>query len=156
MARRRVAKPTAEEFAASLPDRIVECRAWGHMFRPFIVDRDSKHHQLIAVLRCRSCGSKKPITLSEMGNILKSHINYVKDYFPEEKIELGRSRDVFRTESFGREETKADQKRRIERAKKKRPAKVKAKPDPGTEPEAEAESDAESSESQPRRLRAVK
>jgi hypothetical protein len=148
MARRRVARPTAEDFAASLPDSIVECRAWGHMFRPYTVDRDTKNHHLIAVLRCRSCGSKKPVTLSDAGNMLRSHINYVKGYFPEEKIELGRARDVFRTESFGREETKADQRARMARAKRK--PKVKAEPDPGTDPDAEAEA-----AKPPRRLRVV-
>jgi hypothetical protein len=68
------------EWAETLPDAFLQCRDFGHTFRPFRAWLDSAMNCYQRVLRCGRCKTERRQALSFRGEILSSTYAYEDGY----------------------------------------------------------------------------
>jgi len=68
------------EWAADLPDEYLECRDYGHKFKPWAIRFDEEHNAYVRVARCASCKSTRPEWLGLGGSRDKANISYRDGY----------------------------------------------------------------------------
>jgi hypothetical protein len=97
-------QPTFDEVAAwqrSLPTEYLQCRDFGHLWRPTTVHYDPADRTYTQTMRCGRCLTERDRTLSISGAILASQYHYVSGYSaPSGTGQLGTvGRDHLRLES---------------------------------------------------------
>lgn len=103
----RVAQPASDEinaetFAATLTDRFLQCRDFGHNWRPLTVDYDRKSRSYYRQLRCVSCRTIRKQLLDGSGHVVTNSYAYADGYLTHHFQRGTYSRDVFRAEALTR------------------------------------------------------
>jgi len=73
-------KRDVADWAAELPDEYLECRDYGHKFKPWAIRFDDEHNAYVRVARCASCKSTRPEWLGLGGAREKANISYRDGY----------------------------------------------------------------------------
>ena len=73
-------KRDVADWAAELPDEYLECRDYGHKFKPWAIRFDDEHNAYVRVARCASCKSTRPEWLGLGGAREKANIAYRDGY----------------------------------------------------------------------------
>lgn len=90
---------SADRFAHDLSDRFLQCRDFGHNWRPWTVDFDRKAKSYFRQLRCVSCKTVRSQLLDSSGHVLTNSYKYPDGYIAH--LQPGTySRDVFRAEGL--------------------------------------------------------
>jgi hypothetical protein len=109
----RFAKPSdVEKFAVTLKEQYLQCRTYGHGFKPRTVSRHTAEGQparsmaiyFEQTLRC-ACGVQRKLLLSRTGSIIASTHDYTDapGYLAKDMGRIvGEGRDVLRLESVDR------------------------------------------------------
>ena len=99
------------EFAAALNDNYLNCRRYGHTWKPWRVQLiDSEvGRSYEAITRCPSCKSLATEVLSMSGHQIRRHVKYSEGYLASNLGRIaGTGRDVLRLESVTRQFTAAE------------------------------------------------
>jgi len=102
MARRRAApKSDAQEFAEGLPTAFLQCRDYGHSWRPYTASWSSEQACWERALKCIRCTAERTQRLSRSGEILRGHYVYPEGYLHAPGLGrlTGQDRDALRLES---------------------------------------------------------
>jgi len=68
------------EWAADLPDEYLECRDYGHNWKPWAVRFDEEHNAYVRVARCGRCKSTRPEWMGMGGSRDRTSIAYRDGY----------------------------------------------------------------------------
>lgn len=91
------------DFAHTLPDDFLQCRDFGHTWRPYTVAWHSQDYEWERTLRCVRCLTQRVQVLSASGGNLRSHYVYPEGYVHAGLGRLdGSARDALRLESVVR------------------------------------------------------
>ena len=109
MARRRPPDTTdmdvlsVEQFAESLPDKYLNCRELGHVWRHWTVEFDNASKSYHRQLRCSGCRTIRKQLLDSHAGVIKNSYDYSSGYLAT-KVEKGVSlhRSAFRLEAIVR------------------------------------------------------
>lgn len=94
---------TAEEFAHTLPDRLLHCRELGHTWRHYTVTYDEDARCYDRALRCSSCRTIRVQVLDTRGHVLRNGYKYPDGYLVPGSVDrVGASRDAYRVEAVVR------------------------------------------------------
>jgi hypothetical protein len=93
---------TAEQFAATLPDKVLHCRELGHVWRPSTVTFDELARAYDRRLRCTSCRTERIQVLDSRGHVIQNSYKYPDGYLAKDVDRVGQSRDVYRVEAVVR------------------------------------------------------
>jgi hypothetical protein len=94
---------TAEEFAHTLPDRLLHCRELGHTWRHNTVSYDEKARCYDRSLRCSSCRTIRVQVLDSRGHVIRNGYKYPDGYLVPGTVDrIGASRDAYRVEAVVR------------------------------------------------------
>lgn len=106
MAKRITAAPEAsmspESFAASLPDRLLQCRELGHTWRHWGASDEPEHRCYVRTTRCSSCRTLRHWVIDYTGHVVTSHYTYPQGYLATQ-VGPGLTRDPFRLQAIQRE-----------------------------------------------------
>jgi hypothetical protein len=100
----RYASPEdVERHAARWPKRFLECRLYGHEWRPKRATHYPELRYVLTVQRCPRCTSERFSELSERGAVLATWIEYAEGYLTEHVGRIvGEGRDVLRVAALER------------------------------------------------------
>lgn len=88
-------------FSASLADELLNCRQFGHSWKPYTVEMNGRLYE--QVLRCASCETERVLSINKRGQVLKSHYRYTEGYVLEALGRIvGDARAVLRVEGITR------------------------------------------------------
>lgn len=94
---------TAEEFAHTLPDRLLHCRELGHTWKHNTVSYDEKARCYDRSLRCSSCRTIRVQVLDSRGHVIRNGYKYPDGYLVPGTVDrIGASRDAYRVEAVVR------------------------------------------------------
>lgn len=100
MARRKVVKSDAQEFAEELPTAFLQCRDFGHSWRPHTASWSRELVCWERVLQCARCTAERVQRLSRDGGVLGGHYEYPEGYLHLKGGRLtGQDRDALRLQS---------------------------------------------------------
>jgi len=106
-------------FVASLPEAFLECRDYGHTWRPLTARWDGEMHAYERTMGCARCDTTRSQWLSAYGHALRGSYSYPEGYQHLGQGRLdGAARDALRLESVSRmlNVTPITMKRRARRA----------------------------------------
>jgi len=94
---------SVEEFAENLPDRYLNCRELGHVWKSWTVEFDESSHSYLRQLRCSGCKSLRKQLLDRHAGVIKNSYDYSPGYLAK-NVEKGVSlhRSAFRLEAIVR------------------------------------------------------
>ena len=92
-------------WAAELPDEFLECRDYGHNWKPWAVKFDEEHNAYVRVARCRECKSTRPEWVGLGGSRDRANIRYRDGYLAPAGTGrlVGEERNMLRLESVTRQ-----------------------------------------------------
>lgn len=96
-----------ETFAASLPDKFLDCRELGHNWRRWTCEWNKETKSYDRALRCVVCKSVRNLVCDDSGDVVKSSYDYKPGYLAVNVIKGTTSRSVFRLEGITRDMTRA-------------------------------------------------
>lgn len=104
--RRLAAVPDAPELAVlieRMTDNYLQCRDWGHSWRPYTASWDTAERCYISRLRCSRCRTQRVRYIGQAGQLLGSHYDYAAGYLVQGLGRLtGEDRAVLRLASVQR------------------------------------------------------
>lgn len=89
------------EFASDLADELLNCRQFGHSWKPYTVELNGRFYE--QVLRCGSCETDRVLSINKRGVVVKSHYRYANGYVLDHLGRIvGDARAVLRVEGITR------------------------------------------------------
>jgi hypothetical protein len=88
--------------ARSVPSEFLECRLYGHSWRPLTAHHNKQHKFLYVVQTCSRCATLRHQELSERGHVYAQWYSYVDGYLTGSGRIIGEVRDALRALTLGR------------------------------------------------------